>query len=331
MVESIELTQKKGLVASNKDPSLFGGCMRRVIALAMIMMMAVGMGYEHMDPLLVLFEDFNPTLDVAAAEARVICDVETITDNSARVTLKWSDASQNETIAIKWFEFRSSDELIVHYDTGSDLPDDFDSRTAISEKYSFPMRVVLESAAGHTPEFTDLSSSDPGYASVINLYHRGIIGGYPDGTFKPENNVTRAEFSKMLLLTAGYEVNETMSSTFVDVDNDFWGRKYIMTLASREIINGKGQGIFDSNGDVTIGEVLKMLSKTFELYGEGGTYPYTMEEHWSNEYFLDVVSDGLVKGSDPYYRPYTPNTKATREDCAILLSRVLEELHDVTQ
>lgn len=270
---------------------------------------------------------------VAMATERVVCDVDVMTDHSARISLRWLSGTNQEGLMITSWKFVESDRLVVYYQSGSNTPEGFSgsSREIKHESYRFPMQVSLVAVSGQDSEFTDLSDSDPGYEAITNLYHRGIINGYPDKTFRSSNNVTRAEFSKMLLLVAEYELQEDLMTGFSDVSNEFWGRKYIMTLASRDILKGKGEGIFDPNGAITIGEVLTVLSRTFELYDDGGTYPYTIENHWSNEYFLDLVNDGLVVSSDSYFNPYTANTKATREDCAVLLSRVLENLHDVRQ
>lgn len=267
----------------------------------------------------------------ADAASRVICDVEVMTDHSARISLKFSDGSSVSNIRITTWRFVDASTLVIYYDYGSSVPSGFDSRLISHETYTFPLKVHLEKAVDHTPEFTDLNDSDPGYNAIMNLYYRGIIGGYPDGTFLRNNNVTRAEFSKMLLLTANYATDNTLNSTFTDVSDTHWGRKYIMTLAEKEILKGKGDGKFDPEGQITIGEVLTVLSRTFDLYGNGNTYGYSLSGHWSDVYFLDAVSDGIVLPPDHFYRPYTPDKKATREDCARLLSRILENLHDVAQ
>ena len=46
--------------------------------------------------------------------------------------------------------------------------------------------------------FKDLPSSHPAYQAVIQLYYQGVVGGYPDNTFRPDNKVNSAEFAKIL-------------------------------------------------------------------------------------------------------------------------------------
>jgi hypothetical protein len=102
-----------------------------------------------------------------------------------------------------------------------------------------------------------------------------------------------------------------------------------MTLAKKGILNGRPNGTFDKSGDITIGEVIKIIACTFDAYGTGKDYPNTLTTHWSNEYFLFLVKNGIIKSSDSFYKSYKADTPATREQCSILLSRVLEVLHDV--
>lgn len=270
----------------------------------------------------------------AVAAPRVICDVTIIADNSAKVSLMWSDSSVTTGIMItSWdlIEENGESYLAVYYKTGQNVPEGFSEREITHETYHYPMKVRLEPSTDGVSLFNDITASKASYDEIMNLYHRGIISGYPDGSFRADKNVTRGEFSKMLILSAKYDLDDQLTSSFSDVRDSLWSRKYIMTLASKGIVNGKGNNQFDPNGHITIGEVLKVLSLTFDLYSEGSEYPYALGSHWSNAYFIDVVSEGLVISSDAYYKPYTPNAKATREDCAVLLSRVLENLHDVAK
>lgn len=267
----------------------------------------------------------------AYAASRVISQVEVVTDKSAEIALKWSDNNAVSGIMITSWRFTDAETLVVSYRTGADVPGGFSSRVISHDTYSFPLKVHLEASTDHVPEFTDINTSDPGRNAVLNLYYRGIIGGYPDGSFKPDNHVTRAEFSKMLLLTADYEVQDALMTSFSDVSQEFWGRKFIMTLASKDILKGKGDGKFDPNGQIKMGEVLAVLTRTFELYEGDGKYLYTLGNHWSNAYFLKAVEDGIVLPIDSYYRDYDAEMPATREQCAVLLSRVLENLHDVAE
>ena len=93
-----------------------------------------------------------------------------------------------------------------------------------------------------------------------------IIGGYPDGSFKPEGNITRAEVTKMICvaLNGGKEPNLATNATptFSDVRtnaNSAWAEKYIESCASQGIVSGVGAGKFAPAGNVTGTQLAKML------------------------------------------------------------------------
>ena len=93
-----------------------------------------------------------------------------------------------------------------------------------------------------------------------------IIGGYPDGSYKPEGNITRAEFTKMLcvLLNGGKEptLGTAVKPTFTDVStsaNAAWAEKYIESCVAQGIVSGIGGGKFAPNSSVTGSQAAKML------------------------------------------------------------------------
>jgi len=260
------------------------------------------------------------------AEDRVVSHVEIVTDHSVKIRLNWLDLTHTTPIRITSWSFEDANTLVVFYQSDSGTPSGWNERMIEHTSYVFPMKIYLRDNKDSGKELKDLPSTHSAYGGIMNLYYRGIISGYPDGTFKGENPVSRAEFAKMLLLTADYTVEET-PTIFTDVAPSYWGRKYIATLADKKILKGKGNQLFDPEGSVTLGEVMTVLSRTFDLFDQGKAYPYTLKNHWSNIYFLDLVQEGFIQPESSYYYPYVPDRLATREDCAVLLSAILEQLH----
>lgn len=262
------------------------------------------------------------------AADRVICDVEIISDQSAEIHLRWNDDTNSVGIRITGWTLLDEDTLKITYITGANIESGFETRKIEGDKYHFPMKIILEEEGKDELSFSDMPAADEEKLSILNLYYRGIISGYGDGTFKPYNGVTRAEFAKMITATADYTLITDEASMFTDINNGYWGLPYITTLAKKGIFKGRTDGSFDPNGNITIGEVLAVINRTFILYNSNNAYPYTHSTHWSNEQFLASVKAGIVKSTDAYYNPYTPDVKATRVQCAVLLSRVLEQLHE---
>ncbi len=127
-----------------------------------------------------------------------------------------------------------------------------------------------------------------------------IIGGYPDGSYKPEGNITRAEFCKMLCvaLNGGKEPNLGTSTTpiFNDVRtsaNSSWAEKYIEACYVQGIVSGIGGGQFNPNGSVTGTEAAKMLliALGYKSENEGFT-----GASWAVNVNVKATAKGLYEG-----------------------------------
>ena len=90
----------------------------------------------------------------------------------------------------------------------------------------------------------------------------GILVGYPDGSFKPAQNVTRAEAAKIIsyVMVGTDEVEKwPAKQVFDDVPADHWAAKYITFCEYNNVINGYGNGKFGPNDPVTKAQLAKML------------------------------------------------------------------------
>ena len=104
-----------------------------------------------------------------------------------------------------------------------------------------------------------------GYAqetSINWLQEQGVIQGYPDGTFKPEASINRAEFLKMLYETTGMEEGETELS-FPDVPSDAWYTPYIEAGYKDGVIQGYPDGTFKPANNINFAEAVKIVMKGF--------------------------------------------------------------------
>ncbi|PKM95311.1 MAG: hypothetical protein CVU84_06435 [Firmicutes bacterium HGW-Firmicutes-1] len=265
------------------------------------------------------------SITICAAE-RVICDVNISSDQSATIQLKWHEGINKNPIRIISWTLLENGTLKVTYESSSTTIKGWDSRKIQATNFNFPIKVVLEEKGKEMTNFSDMPTSEAEKLSILNLYNRGIISGYADGSFKPKSNVNRAEFAKMMTLTAEYELLRESKLEFKDIAKNFWARPYILTLAQREIFEGRDGGKFDPAGNITIGEALAVINRTFVFFNQGEKYTYALKVHWSNDEFKALVEAGIVKPTDKFFYPYTPDTKATRQDCAVLLSRVLEQI-----
>lgn len=114
----------------------------------------------------------------------------------------------------------------------------------------------LDSEAGESP-FAD---QIPDWASeaVNSLHKSGIVGGYPDGTFKPNNNISRAEIVSMLVRALNDKSKQTGKS-FPDVRSEYWAYSSIQKASAMGIVNGMPDGSFKPSNGARRGEVMVMI------------------------------------------------------------------------
>ena len=120
--------------------------------------------------------------------------------------------------------------------------------------------LVMGSSAKTFTDAEDISNAE----AVTIVDGLDVMNGYPDGSFKPEGIVTRAEMavviSKMLYGPEFNPANFEGAGTFTDTPD--WAEGYINLCASLDIIAGRGNGIFDPNATVTTSEAAAMFLRT---------------------------------------------------------------------
>jgi hypothetical protein len=150
-----------------------------------------------------------------------------------------------------------------------------------------------------------------GYIRYLTCAH--IVGGYPDGSFRPNNPITRAEFSKMVTLAYGYPLTTPATPSFSDVPASYWAYSYIETLYAHGIISGYGGGIFRPNALIIRAEMVKMvvLASGIAAYtGPFTDYPDVPPSYWAYGYIKTASHEQWVGGfSDGLFHP---NENATR-------------------
>ncbi len=126
--------------------------------------------------------------------------------------------------------------------------------------------LVISALINVTYAFPDVPVTHFYYLPTTYLVERGVINGYPDGTFGPEKAINRAEALKVILVAADKEIKENFAGKFADVSSDAWFAKYVETAADLGIVSGDGDtGNFVPARQVNKAEFLKMVLKAFEI------------------------------------------------------------------
>ena len=111
-------------------------------------------------------------------------------------------------------------------------------------------------------EFTDVSSGDKYYDAIMNLAADGILNGFEDGSFKPEEPVTRAQFTKIICYAqniGSLTYSEVDRAIFPDVATNHWAIDNIITAKNLGIINGYDDGTFKPDVSVLYEQAVKMV------------------------------------------------------------------------
>lgn len=187
--------------------------------------------------------------------------------------------------------------------------------------------------------FVDVYENNKYYTAINYLRENGIINGYEDNTFRPDEKVNRAEALKMLTLASGLFMETDFSVTteivlpeenpFTDTPLDSWYIPYVLKAKEKGIINGNPDGSFRPESTVNLAEALKMY---FESLGNGdysktkeNLVKDTPEDSWFAKYtsfaislgIINVYSDNTVKPDQEMTRGYLAEiiyrTKQTQE------------------
>lgn len=149
----------------------------------------------------------------------------------------------------------------------------------------------------------------------------GIMEGYPDGSMKPDGDVTRAEMAKLIsvIMNNGKDIGSMYSGACVFADaKTHWAAGYIAYCHAEGVIDGRNETTFDPNGKVTVVEATKMVLGALGYNSQNEGFIGTT---WAGK-VLDVANDtDILKNTDNV----ASAANATRQIIAQMLVNALEE------
>lgn len=171
--------------------------------------------------------------------------------------------------------------------------------------------------------FTDTDSQAINYLSEL-----GIINGYPDGTFKPDNPINRAELLKILMEGSGITIEKPNATCFPDVPRLEWYSPYICTAKNLGYINGYPDGTFRPDKPINKVEALKIIGKIYDwpLDTETNLFKDTYKTAWYAPYLSYAKSENLLIESGLFYEPAK---NITRGSVSETIYRTIKDLPPV--
>jgi hypothetical protein len=246
----------------------------------------------------------------------------------AGVWLNWLVGGLKEA----WGELTKDDRLhaLVHigkmrvYDKSIDVTDDYNNMTVfdVLELTDVTEHSMSTYRANFVCKFSDIGANSRYEKSVNALCEKGIINGYPDGTFGVDKTINRAEFTKIVLLAKGEVIKKCNKNEkpFPDV-SEGWFCEYVKTAKEENILDGYPDGTFKPGNTINKVEAAKMLVNALI----GKTNAHTVPTMWYKPFITklcDKVPDDVCDIIKPAEEA---GKKITRGEMAILVYNLIKE------
>ncbi len=168
------------------------------------------------------------------------------------------------------------------------------------------------------------------YEEMDDLINADIVDGFMDKDndmyVKPENNITRAEFVK-LIVTALDLKESGNSQTFTDVKKGDWFYGPVQIASSLGIVNGKSATKFAPNDKINRQEMTKIIVEAFKntiVFPETGSKTFAdITDNWAKDYIKKASAAELVNGTGG--NKFSPKANATRAQAMVIIHRALQK------
>lgn len=152
------------------------------------------------------------------------------------------------------------------------------------------------------------------YSQYVNaLFKLGIINGYNDGTFKPGNPVTRAEFMKMVTMISGIKPSVSYGGYFADVPSGHWAWSYIEAAQTSGIVDSKTLANFRPDEPISRAEAAEVIVKASSMAENPAGEPFAdiTSDFWCYIPIMTAKNSGIIYGyPDGTFKPLNPISRA---------------------
>lgn len=175
------------------------------------------------------------------------------------------------------------------------------------------------------PSFTDIAGHWANSA-ILSAAGKHLVSGYPDGTFKPDADITRAEFTVMLANALKLEGSSSAPAFADDVQIGKWAKQAIANAVEAGIVGGYADGSFRPNARITRAEMAAMVARALKLSADADATTGFADNkdipNWAKGAIEAVREQGIMNGRGG--NKFVPNGTATRAEAVTLLVRILE-------
>jgi len=290
--------------------------------------------------------EFQPSISLSTYQARPGQKVTATYNNGSTISNAWigfykQDSANTSYISYVYTRGQTTGTYEI---TTPNTPGQYNFRIFMDSAYNFLAAsgtlsvgdVPAEPVQPTEPQpatpvgFSDLAPDHWAYNDIMEMVGLGILSGYPDGTFRPNDTISRAEFAKIMVLTLQLETIRPSTPTFDDVSTDHWA--YEVVESAREYLTGyrdSAGNLTFAPGEVAVREDVAVAIVKAQGYGDESAdltllnqFPDREEISASlREHVAIAVEKGYMRGTD---RGFEPQKALTRAEACTLLSRIMD-------
>lgn len=150
----------------------------------------------------------------------------------------------------------------------------------------------------------------------------GVLNGYTDGTFQPDNNITRAEMAKIIVTELNVQL-DPVENVFSDVASDAWYYDSVSRAAAAGYVNGYTDGTFHPGDPITRQEASAVLARAYNIGAGSGSLTFSDSDiigDWAMEYVSGLVEANIITGYED--GTFRPTANITRAEVVVMLDRL---------
>ncbi|MCS7460764.1 S-layer homology domain-containing protein [Paenibacillus doosanensis] len=230
-----------------------------------------------------------------------------------------------------WQEQTISDGIQIELEEGENIiPITVQAEDGSRRTYTLVIEKVVPEPQEPKPSAASLIDIEGHWAEndINRAAANGIVNGYPDGAFKPNNPVTRAEFTVMLAGALKLK-GEVSSLTFTDNDQiGRWAITAVEQVVQAGIVNGYEDGSFRPNDYISRAEMAAMIARALKKEINANAFTDFADDEaipqWAKGAIKATRTLGIVDGRGS--NQFAPNETATRGEATVMLLRMLKQL-----
>ena len=184
----------------------------------------------------------------------------------------------------------------------------------------------VENEVTPIPQFDDMTDYDWAKTAVYTLAAQKVINGKADGIFAPADNVTRAEFAKML--AGAFKLSGNAEIKFYDIPENHWAYEFVAASVANSIVSGYSDNLFGADDKITRQDMATICGRLMEVLNAevNGEEIIFADENEISDYAKDAVKKlamaGIINGVGE--NRFAPTANATRAEAAVMIYNLRE-------